>query len=211
MWRAIRQIRYFRRPFRLRPMARSLVTLLVAAAVMTGSSASTPAADQSAIQMQPTFFVTGRGWGHGLGMSQYGAYGYAQHGWTYDRIIKHYYTGVTIGQAPVKRVRVLLADGIARAKIGSKQGFKVVDADGDSFVLDAGTYTVGTAFKAKDPTDPSARPQALAYPIEFRPGSGVLSLNGRAYRGSFRLLKNRSKLRVVNVVDLDLYLRGVVP
>src|SRR5207244_12964523 len=59
---------------------------------------------------QPTFFISGHGWGHGLGMSQYGAYGYAQHGWTYDRILKHYYTGTTIGQAPVSRVRVLLLD-----------------------------------------------------------------------------------------------------
>ena len=41
--------------------------------------------------------------------------------------------------------------------------------------------------------------------VEFRPGSAVLSLDGRAYRGSFRLLRAGSKLRVVNAVDLDLY------
>jgi stage II sporulation protein D len=192
-------------------MARSLVTALFAALVLTGSSASRPATDQPAVRAHPIFFVTGRGWGHGLGMSQYGAYGYALHGWTYDRIVKHYYTGVTIGQAPVKRVRVLLSDGVARATISSKQAFKVVDANGKSFVLDAGTYKVGTAFKAKAADDPSAKPQTLAYPIEFRPGSAVVALDGRAYRGSFRLLKTGSKLRVVNVVDLDLYLRGVVP
>ena len=32
-----------------------------------------------------TFTITGRGWGHGIGMSQWGAYGYAKHGWTYKR------------------------------------------------------------------------------------------------------------------------------
>lgn len=192
-------------------MVRSLVTFLFAALVLTGSSASRPAAVQPAIQPHPIFFISGRGWGHGLGMSQYGAYGYAQHGWTYDRIIKHYYTGVTIGPAPVQRVRVLLADGVARAAISSKQPFKVVDADGTSVVLDAGTYKVGTSFKPTDMNDPNAKPQPLTYPIEFRPGAAVLSLNGRAYRGSFRLLKAGAKLRVVNVVDLDLYLRGVVP
>lgn len=38
----------------------------------------------------------GRGWGHGVGMSQVGAFGLARMGWTYDKILKHYYTGVEI-------------------------------------------------------------------------------------------------------------------
>lgn len=38
----------------------------------------------------------GRGWGHGIGMSQYGAKEMAAEGYTYDEILKHYYTGVTI-------------------------------------------------------------------------------------------------------------------
>ena len=37
--------------------------------------------------------VSGHGWGHGLGLSQWGAYGYAQHGWSYTRILAHYYPG----------------------------------------------------------------------------------------------------------------------
>jgi stage II sporulation protein D len=41
-----------------------------------------------------TFF--GKGWGHGVGMCQVGSYGMAFRGWTYDRILKHYYTGVEI-------------------------------------------------------------------------------------------------------------------
>ncbi len=36
------------------------------------------------------------GYGHGVGMSQYGAEGMAQEGYTYDKILKHYYTGVEI-------------------------------------------------------------------------------------------------------------------
>ena len=36
------------------------------------------------------FLIDGRGWGHGVGMSQYGARGYAQAGWHYQRILKHY-------------------------------------------------------------------------------------------------------------------------
>ena len=39
---------------------------------------------------------SGRGWGHGIGMSQYGAKKMAEEGYTYEQIIKHYYTGVEI-------------------------------------------------------------------------------------------------------------------
>ena len=38
----------------------------------------------------------GRGWGHGVGMDQTGAYGYALEGWTFDRILKHYYRGIEL-------------------------------------------------------------------------------------------------------------------
>jgi stage II sporulation protein D len=41
-----------------------------------------------------TFY--GKGWGHGTGMCQVGAYGMAFRGWSFDRILKHYYTGVDV-------------------------------------------------------------------------------------------------------------------
>jgi stage II sporulation protein D len=37
------------------------------------------------------FLLDGRGWGHGVGMSQWGAEGYARHGYDYKRILAHYY------------------------------------------------------------------------------------------------------------------------
>lgn len=43
-----------------------------------------------------TFVFTGKGFGHGVGMSQYGANGMAKQGYTYDEILKHYYTGITV-------------------------------------------------------------------------------------------------------------------
>ncbi|TMK97138.1 MAG: SpoIID/LytB domain-containing protein [Actinobacteria bacterium] len=53
--------------------------------------------------------VSGAGWGHGVGMSQEGALGYAEHGWSYEAILAHYYTGTAIGPAPAgARVRVLI-------------------------------------------------------------------------------------------------------
>lgn len=40
--------------------------------------------------------ITTRGYGHGVGMSQSGANEAAKEGYTYDRILKHYYTGVSL-------------------------------------------------------------------------------------------------------------------
>ena len=45
-----------------------------------------------------SYTLKGTGYGHGVGMSQYGAKGMAMSGFTYDQIIKHYYTGVDITQ-----------------------------------------------------------------------------------------------------------------
>jgi stage II sporulation protein D len=192
----------------IRPFAIVLVAALGLAGAGPGGSRTVP----PTIRTQPTFFISGHGWGHGLGMSQYGAYGYAQHGWTYDRIVKHYYTGTTIGQAPISRVRVLLVDSAKQVKIASKLPLQVVDANGSKHALNAGSYTVGAGYKYTDPTTPQAKPTALPYPLEFRPGATALALNGRGYRGSLRVLKlGPAKVRIVNVVDLDLYLRGVVP
>nr|WP_320131473.1 SpoIID/LytB domain-containing protein [uncultured Holophaga sp.] len=38
----------------------------------------------------------GRGWGHGVGMDQSGAYGFALEGWDFERILKHYYDGIQL-------------------------------------------------------------------------------------------------------------------
>ena len=40
--------------------------------------------------------ISGRGWGHGVGLCQNGAYGMALGGATYDAILRHYYRGVEI-------------------------------------------------------------------------------------------------------------------
>src|SRR4051795_11777369 len=108
---------------------RPFAIVLVAALGLAGAGQSGSTTVPPTIRTQPTFFISGHGWGHGLGMSQYGAYGYAQHGWTYDRILKHYYTGTTIGQAPISRVRVLLVDGGKQATISSKLPLQIVDGN----------------------------------------------------------------------------------
>ena len=46
----------------------------------------------------PTFAISGFGWGHGVGMSQCGAYGFAKNGRGYREILAHYYRGTEIGK-----------------------------------------------------------------------------------------------------------------
>jgi stage II sporulation protein D len=43
-----------------------------------------------------SFVFSGRGWGHGVGMCQVGAYGLAKQGWSYEQILKAYYTGIEL-------------------------------------------------------------------------------------------------------------------
>jgi SpoIID/LytB domain protein len=59
-----------------------------------------------------TLIIEGAGDGHGVGMSQYGALGFAEHGYSDTQILAHYYTGTAIGQAP--------AGDIVRVLVGSK-------------------------------------------------------------------------------------------
>jgi stage II sporulation protein D len=47
-------------------------------------------------QGEPEFLFLGRGWGHGVGLCQNGAYGMALAGASYDEILRHYYTGIEI-------------------------------------------------------------------------------------------------------------------
>ena len=49
-----------------------------------------------------TLLITGAGDGHGVGMSQDGALGFARHGYSYEAILAHYYAGTTLGQAPAQ-------------------------------------------------------------------------------------------------------------
>ena len=146
------------------------------------------------------FLIDGRGWGHGIGMSQYGARGYARAGWGYDRILAHYYPGTELRGVPARRVRVLLAEGRAEVRIGSTKPFRVVDARGKVRRLKPGTRKLV-----------AARPAKLRFPLRYEPGASPLTLDGSAYRGALIVHRDARKLMVVNKLPLDRYLRGVVP
>lgn len=79
----------------------------LAACAMLGAAAAIPVGAGAA--GGPELVVSGAGWGHGVGMSQEGALGYAEHGYSYAQILAHYYSDTTLGHAPAgAKIRVLI-------------------------------------------------------------------------------------------------------
>jgi stage II sporulation protein D len=148
-------------------------------------------APPAAAALSSRVVIDGRGWGHGVGMSQWGARGFALHGWDYRRILAHYYPGTTLDREAGVTVRVLVAEGRRVVTIGSKAPFRVRDARGRVRVVRAGRRRVATD----------------RVRLTFLPGAQPLSLDAAGYRGELVVGGGN----VVNVLPLERYLRGVVP
>jgi SpoIID/LytB domain protein len=184
-----------------------LVAALLVLAVPTAAPAR-PGAAPATRAATPLFVVSGHGWGHGVGLSQYGAYGYAKRGVGYRAILTHYYVGTTIGAAPLRRVRVLLAQGRPKLTISSTADFKVTDGTGVAHGVVAGKTTLDSKLRLQ--VDGAAKAKALPGPLTFAPGAAPLQL-ARVYRGQIQVSVTGAKLQAVNVVGLEPYLNGVVP
>jgi len=187
------------------PAVQAMVSTF-AAALLAALGLSGPSATHAAPPAGPMFFISGHGWGHGVGLAQYGAYGYALHGWSSADIVAHYYPGTDLGQAPVKRVRVLLVPGSKAVVVASRSPFTVRDADGKTHKLPAGKQRLGPGLKLKL----AAFAKALPGPLVFSPGATPLILGDRTYRGTLRVTGGKA-VRVVNTIGLEQYLWGVVP
>jgi stage II sporulation protein D len=183
--------------------------LLALAALLVLAAPASARVDATAARAPtPLFVVSGHGWGHGVGMGQYGAYGYAKHGFGYRAILAHYYPGTTIAVSPVRKVRVLLAQGKAKLTLSSTADFTVTDGAGKKHDVTAGTIAFDSKLKLK--VDAAAKAKALPGPLVFTPGTAPLEL-GRPYRGQIQVTVAGGKLQAVNVLGLEAYLQGVVP
>jgi stage II sporulation protein D len=149
------------------------------------------------------FLLDGRGWGHGVGMSQWGAEGYARHGFGYRQILAHYYPHTHIGLAPARDVRVLLWQGQDDVRVGSAAPFVVVDGRGRTLHYPARSVVVDRRFML--------RHKHWQPPLTFEPGAQPLAANGLGYRGNIVVKARPDGLTIVNALPLDRYLRGVVP
>ena len=185
---------------------RLLTVCSVLVALAAGAAWAHPAQSE-AMSGEAVFVVSGRGWGHGVGMSQYGAYGMANAGHTHEEILAHYYSGTELGQAPTKQVRVLLAEARPAVTISSRKPFTALDARGETYKLAPGAIVLRSKLKLSTKDGPVK----AASPLLIRPGKDTpLAFDGVQYRGSFELAVQGNFIRVVNVVPLDSYLSGVV-
>jgi peptidoglycan hydrolase-like amidase len=152
------------------------------------------------------FVIEGHGYGHGVGLSQYGAEGLTRHGYSYLEVLAHYYPGTSLARVPQSaRIRVLIATGYRSVSVASAGSVSIWDGAGATAELGPGAYTVGPTQITKGGNALSPRP-----PLRLEPTSSPLRLNGRAFRGSLVISPDRSGLSVTNDLPIDLYVRGVV-
>lgn len=103
-----------------------------------------------------TVRVIGRGWGHGVGMSQWGAHGLALRGASYVDILTHYYTGVQVGQTSDPGPLEVGLDW-AESSVTVSGEFSIVDGRGKTLVKDAlGTWDFQYAGAGAVTIDPPA-------------------------------------------------------
>ena len=151
--------------------------------------------------------IRGAGFGHGVGMSAWGAYGYAKHGFGHGYILRHYFPGTRITTLTrARRVRVLIET-----------------AHGD-VIFSRATSACGRALRPSL----SYRAEREGRSIELlRSGSAVAHCRRRmraqgdeplrirgvgTYRGVLELLPTgRRSLNIVNELDVNDYVRGSVP
>ncbi len=153
--------------------------------------------------------VLGHGFGHGVGMSQYGAYGYAEHGKDYRFILAHYYRGTTIGQLRGPQiVRVLIAIDSGDVAFGD-----ATSACGKALDPRRG-YTARRIGRGVQLRAANGKLLANCGHVLRAAGRGQVSIDGSAYRGALEVVptgESAGSLNAVNAVPVDQYVKGVVP
>jgi stage II sporulation protein D len=159
-----------------------------------------------------TWTFSGAGFGHGVGLSQYGAFGLAQQGWGHRRILSHYYRGTRIGRAQGRSIRVLLQDSRTRVSVRGARAVGGRRVGGGRIVVRPGRRGLRVSIGRGKPADPPS-------PVRIEPSRSRLRLDGDAlngvaggrYRGALEIHLAKRRLSVVNRIDLDDYVQGVVP
>jgi stage II sporulation protein D len=184
----------------MRRTALALTALLLPAAV--------PVAADAAVR----HVIRGAGFGHGIGMSQYGTYGYALQGAKYPGILAHYYKGTRLSTAPSRPVRVLLqpVDPYIRVRGATsvsgralKPGVTYIAKRGGGGIVvtnsrgrRVGRFSSVISFRSSDPM------QLL--------GPALNGVSNGLYRGSIEVRVDGGGVTSINQLDMDSYLRGVV-
>lgn len=165
-----------------------------------------------AAQGASRFVIRGAGFGHGVGMSQYGTYGFAKRGKDYKFVLAHYYTGTKLSKlSSDPTVRVLLQSGSTSFSGGSNASGRKLAPATTYYVSPTGIGRVAL----KSSTGKTLK--TFATPLRVT-GPGPIRLNGRAqngltgarYRGTMEFQSTALGFNAVNVVGLEDYISGVV-
>jgi SpoIID/LytB domain protein len=161
-------------------------------------------------QASVRWIVHGRGFGHGVGMSAYGAYGYALHGKGYRFILGHYYTGASLGTLREPRIaRVLL--GIE----GGDVGFSGATSACGERLDPRRSYQAHRSGNAVKLRSSGGKPLASCGRTLRAAGRGTVTIAGYGtYRGALETVPTESQagsLNVVNALTVDNYVKGVIP
>ncbi len=208
-------------------MRRPALSAVSASALAAGALAAAGLASaQSGGDDAPpaAFTFQGRGWGHGVGMSQYGARGQARDGRDAGTILRHYYRGAELTAVPRRSVRVLLSpgrrsaafwsgrpwvalgrttDGRERVRLRAGAAHTLRSGPGGRLALARGARRVAL-FTGAVRLAAAGRGGAVAWG-EARPDPE------RRYRGQLRAVPAAAGFDLLNVVDVEAYIRGVVP
>lgn len=158
------------------------------------------------------FVIRGAGFGHGVGMSQYGAYGYAQHGKDYRFILGHYYTGTKLSElSSSPTVRVLLQTGSTSFSGGSNAGGRKISPGTTYHVTSTGIGRVALKSSSGRTLKTYASPLRVTGPGTIRlAGTAQNGLSGGRYRGALEFQSTALGFQSVNAVGLEDYVSGVV-
>ncbi|MGC5628443.1 SpoIID/LytB domain-containing protein [Georgenia sp. Z1344] len=173
-----------------------------------------------------TWEIEGHGWGHGIGMSQWGAQGAALQGVSSTDILSFYYPGTRqadIGN-PVVRIRLLALAGRTSVTAWAPSGQTLrATAGGTNLGAPAGgrlTVTrTSTGFRLEHRTTPGGSvgwSTTTTAPVTLATNDGVVvgaspTGGGTWYRGEAAVQPTSGTLEVVNHVRMEDYLRSVVP
>jgi len=204
-----------------------LATALAASALTVGSVLVAPpaqAVDRWDVPRQATITIKGHGYGHGRGMSQYGAEGAAREGLGFRQIASFYYPGTSWGRARGRISVLLTADTSDDLVVRARPGLTLRDEGADDTFTVPENGAVRWRVTRNDGTYRVAfhrerwrRWRVLEGPGSFAAGGEPVRLvtptGGGAYRGWLTTVQppGSSGLVTVNHVSLEAYLRGVVP
>ncbi|MDQ3721642.1 MAG: hypothetical protein M3376_00920, partial [Actinomycetota bacterium] len=191
-------------------MRPTFLPVALAALLVVAFAAAAPAQGASRL------VVRGAGFGHGIGMSQYGAFGFATKGSDHAAILRHYYSGTQIGKLDGGgEVRVLLktAERIVFDSATAVAGERRLEP-GQKYVATRG---LGGVVALRSPNGRNLGSYASPLAIVGAPGglrifgnSANAVVDGR-YRGRLEVrASSLGGVSAINAIGIEDYVRGVV-